>query len=201
MGGPNSGNRWRSSAATCEAYKRIDLAFLRKKGWLWPGSRYSLNWTMGGEPSGSIQYTAFENYLLLDFNVRDFGEEEWIPVQQTVHFDQTPVYFGGQRRWFLCPRCDGRCRILYGGAKFFCRKCYRLQYRSQSEDFAQRAITRAQSVRKRLGGFEGIDDPFPPKPKGMHWKTYNRLQEQDELAARMWDAMMMGFMARLRVGR
>ena len=60
----------------------------------------------------------------------------------------------------------------------------------------QRTITRAQPTRKRLGGFEGIDDPFPPKPKGMHWKTYHKLEAADEMAAQRLDAMLMGFIAK-----
>ena len=195
MGGLGSGNRWRSSGATCEGNKRIDLKYLKKRGWLQPGCRYSLGWNMNGEPSGNINYSAHEGYLLLDFKMRDYGEEEWTPVKQTIRFDYTHVNFDGQRQWLVCPRCQRRCRILYGGGRFYCRKCYRLKYQSQSEDSAQRAITRAQATRKRLGGFEGIDDPFPTKPKGMHWKTYNRLAEADDEAGQRWDAAMMGFIA------
>jgi hypothetical protein len=198
MGGLGSGNRWRSSGATCESNKRIDLKYLKERGWLQPGNRYSLNWNRNGEPSGNINYTAHEGCLLLDFRVRDYGEEEWTPVTQTVRFDYTHVNFGGQRQWLVCPRCNRRCRILYGGSRFYCRKCYRLKYQSQVEDSAQRAITRAQATRKRLGGFECIDDPFPPKPKGMHWKTYNRLEAADEEAAQRWYAMFIDLSAKLR---
>ena len=103
-------------------------------------------------------------------------------MKQTVHFDETPVHFGGMRRWFMCPRCNRRFRVLYGGERFYCRKCYRLQYQSQSEDACDRQLSRARKIRRRLGGMEGVEDPFPPKPKGMHWKTYNRLQAIDESA-------------------
>jgi hypothetical protein len=197
MGGPGSGNRWRSSGATCEGNKRIDIKHLKKQGWLIPGNSYSLSWNINGEPSGNINYTAHEGYLLLDFKTRAYGEVEWTPVKQTVRFDFTPVQLGGQRQWFRCPKCQRRCRILYGGGRFYCRKCYRLKYNSQSEDSAQRAVTRAQATRKRLGGFEGIDYPFPPKPKGMHWKTYNRLAEADDEAGQRWDAMFLEFAAKL----
>ena len=195
MGGPGSGNCWRSKSATCEGQKRIDLKYLKKRGLLKPGQSYSLSWNMNGEPSGNITYMANEGHLFLDFKARDYGEEEWTPVKQTIRFDYTHVNFDGQRQWLVCPRCQRRCRILYGGGRFYCRKCYRLKYQSQSEDSAQRAITRAQATRKRLGGFEGIDDPFPTKPKGMHWKTYNRLAEADDEAGQRWDAAMMGFIA------
>jgi hypothetical protein len=200
MGGPGSGNGWRSSRATCEGNNRIDLKYLKKRGWLNPGYRYSLSWNMNGEPSGKINYTAHEGHLLLDFKVRDYDEEEWTPVKQTIRFDYTHVHFGGQRQWLVCPRCQRRCRILYGGSRFYCRKCYRLKYQSQAEDAVQRAVTRAQRVRKRLGGFEGIDDPFPPKPKGMHWKTYNRLEKADEEAASRLDASVLDLRTKF-VGR
>ena len=40
-------------------------------------------------------------------------------------------------------------------------------------------------IQSALHHFERIDDPLPPKPKGMHWATYNRLVERhEELADR-----------------
>jgi hypothetical protein len=51
----------------------------------------------------------------------------------------------------------------------------RLGYDSQLETPHQRGSGRAQKIRRRLGS--GIDDPFgefPARPKGMHWRTYER---------------------------
>jgi hypothetical protein len=84
---------------------------------------------------------------------------------------------------------------LYGGARFRCRKCYGLQYASQCEAPGLGAV--AEKIRKRLGDQHGSafdGDEFPDKPKGMHWRTYRRLEEQyEELQARSTVAAMRRF--------
>jgi hypothetical protein len=59
------------------------------------------------------------------------------------------------------------------------RKCHGLTYSSQYEPSYQRAIDQADKLR---GASD--EEPFPPKPKGMHWRTYDRL------AARYNDLMI-----------
>ena len=84
--------------------------------------------------------------------------------------------------------------ILYGPGKYFlCRRCYDLVYESQRENRMNRALRRAQTIRERLGGSANMTKPFPGKPKGMHWKTYEHLwwehheAEMEQLASmREW---------------
>ena len=66
--------------------------------------------------------------------------------------------------------------ILHGPGRYFlCRHCYDLVYESRRDNAMDCALHKAQSVRERLGGSANIMEPFPEKPKGMHWKTYERL--------------------------
>jgi hypothetical protein len=36
-------------------------------------------------------------------------------------------------------------------------------------------LWKSQKIRMRLGGSASMLDEFPEKPKGMHWRTYDRL--------------------------
>jgi hypothetical protein len=49
----------------------------------------------------------------------------------------------------------------------------------------------------RLGGSPGMLDEFPDKPKGMHWRTYDRLCRLYEAAEERSTVGLMGFVKRL----
>jgi hypothetical protein len=90
--------------------------------------------------------------------------------------------------------------ILYGGKIFACRRCYRLAYESQTESPAYRALNRTQSIRMRLGGSGSMMDFFPEKPKGMHWKTYRRLEAQGGRYEQIANQSMMAWIGGQRAG-
>lgn len=192
MGGYGSGF-WRDrSAGRCEAQHRIDLAYMRQRGFLASYTRGSLHWSRGGEPSGDIRFICSPETLRLIYRTRRYGEEEWTRVEEDIPFAWTRTAFDGRRRWLTCLSCGQRCRILYGGAYFRCRNCHGLTYESQYEQSWQRVITRAQGIRTKLGGSASMDEWFPPKPKGMHWRTYYRLEAEDEAADNYWAVAVMG---------
>jgi hypothetical protein len=83
---------------------------------------------------------------------------------------------------------------LYGGRVFACRKCHRLAYPSQREDASDRAGRRADKIRDRLGWDAGILNGPGSKPKGMHWRTFERLvQEHDRWSDKSLGLMLQRF--------
>lgn len=110
------------------------------------------------------------------------GGGEWKDENYPVWLDWTRCNLGGHRLWFRCPArgCGRRAAILYGGAIFACRHCYRLAYPSQRETGYDRAARRADRIRKKLGWGPGILNGNGSKPKGMHWRTFERLTAEHD---------------------
>jgi hypothetical protein len=73
-----------------------------------------------------------------------------------------------------------------------------LKYESQYEAGYSRACSQSHDLRKRLGYVGALDDPFPPKPKGMHWKTYRKLELRDEELQNRWAAGVWNWMKQLK---
>ncbi|MEZ5643600.1 MAG: hypothetical protein R3E99_00280 [Burkholderiaceae bacterium] len=55
-----------------------------------------------------------------------------------------------------------------------------LGYATQKEGAGDRAATRADKLRKKLGWEAGILNGPGGKPKGMHWKTFLRLKSRHD---------------------
>ena len=177
MGGSGSGTwyRW-NKRTTTEEVRRIDIRYLKKQNMLRPNTRGSLSWSCGGEPTGNINNTMYENTMVLNFKWRHYDDEDWQSVEQTIWFDRTRCNYGGERKWFSCPGCDARVAILYGAdIKFYCRHCYQLPYASQGEDYLARLMWKSDKVSARLEADEYMEFDGYYKPKGMHWKTFYKL--------------------------
>ena len=110
--------------------------------------------------------------------------------------DWTPCTLGGQRVWWRCPAvgCGRRVAVLHGGRVFACRLCNRLAYRSQRETDYDRATRRADKLRNRLEWEPGILNGNGGKPKGMNWRTFERLQASHDFHV---NATLAGMAARL----
>src|ERR1700730_2053784 len=188
---------------TCESCKSIDVRCWHREGRLRPGQYFSCSWTCGGEPSGNINVRTEANAVVLMYRSRTYAD--WNPVEQRVPITWTACHLGGRRPWFVCSvyssgrYCGRRVAVLYGAGELFaCRRCYGLAYASQQESALHRRLRRAQKIRMRLGGSPSMLEGFPDKPKGMHWRTYDRLCRLHDAAEERSNIGLMHFISRLR---
>ena len=197
MGGTGSGRF--GDGGTCDNHGRLDVRFLHRRmnalraatltGTFLPGV---LSWHCGGSPRGRAGFACEADpadpsragAIGLAFRWRPAGEERWRDCAARVAVEWTPCRYGGERPWWRCPGCGSRRAVLYlvygiARAGFLCRACAGLSYQSQREDAEGRTLLRAFAIRERLGQKEGgVCVPFPRKPRGMHWRTYDRLRLQ-----------------------
>src|ERR1041385_6962358 len=164
---------------TTSDHWQLDIRDLKRKGLLRPRGWFTLNCSRNGEVAASMRVLAEADSLYVRYRHSRYGSE-WEHKEYPIYFDSTPCNYGGSRLWFLCPGqgCSKRVAVLYMGSIFACRHCYQLVYESQREQPYQRALSRAQKIRMRLGGSGSMADDFPEKPKGMHWHTYKELSEE-----------------------
>lgn len=197
MGGRGSGRRasYGLLADKVDDYRQIDLAWLKRENGLVAGITGNIHWSRGGNRIATVGYRVEVGGLRLIYRCRSEGDE-WTSVNELIPFALTEANYGGRRHWFACPNCRRHCRILYGGPQFRCRCCRGLRYESQYEPHFSRATSQAHKLRERMGHIGSLDDPFPPKPKGMHWSTYRRLEAKDENLRDRWTIGMMGWLAR-----
>jgi len=195
--------RHSSGRLTCEDCNSIDVRRWHRERRLTAGQYFSWRWTRGGEPSGSISVRSESNAVVLMYRWRSYGETEGNSIEQRVPITWTRCHFGGSRPWFRCPvyssgsYCGRRAAKLYSAGKLFaCRGCYRLAYASQHEALRHRGLGKAQKIRMRLGGSPSMAG-FPDKPKGMHWRTYDRLRRAHDAAEARSTLGLMEFVASL----
>ncbi len=100
---------------------------------------------------------------------------------QRIWLRWSPCNFGGHRPWLVCHRCNRTVGKLYNtGSSLNCRRCLSLWYASQRRGAKSRRYLRALKLRLRLNGIANLREPFPPRPKRMHRKTYVRLRRLGE---------------------
>lgn len=103
---------------------------------------------------------------------------------ETLELSRKRNGYGGSQAFFLCPSCGVRRRYLYQvGATFLCRKCSRLNYRSQQETRSGTLYWYGKGIglaEKRLeppsfsiDGF-GFCRWIPERPRYMHQTTYRK---------------------------
>lgn len=156
----------------------LDIRPLARKGHLRTGNSSTVTWTRSCTKN-SIAIEATHSAVTLSYTTQGMKQ------RYSIHVTKTPCHLGGLRHWWLCPRCDKRCAILYGGAVFICRKCAGLHYPIQHASEFSKAVIRADKIRNRLGWIPGIAHGYGPKPKGMNWSTFTEtLKKYNSLESR-----------------
>jgi hypothetical protein len=196
MGGIGSGSWHYGAMDATDDYLAVDVRRWQRDGLLTPDRAFGLQWTCNGETMASIHVVTEADRVILNYRHRS-GGGEWKDERYPVRLAWTPCHYGRARAWFVCPAvgCGRRVAILYGGGIFACRHCYRLAYASQREGADDRALRRADTIRRRLGWKPGILNGLGDKPKGMHWRTFERLTSDHEAFAERSLAGMMQWLA------
>jgi hypothetical protein len=189
MGGQGSGRKASFGRETVDCYHMIDVNRLNRRGCLCTSSQSSITWTCRGVETAQIQLVAKSDRIHIS-NHSYAGGRWWQNTNQVVGIEHTFCHLGGSRPYFVCPgevngvACARRVTKLYGAGRYFlCRHCHNLGYACQREQMWDRKARRAGKIRRRLGGEAGIYCSFPEKPKGMWWRTYERLARQADEAA------------------
>jgi hypothetical protein len=179
--------------ARCESFSCIDVRELQRENRLRPNPTVLL-WSSDGAAS-DVAMIAELHVLSVFHPCLVDGVKKWATQSIPIHWAK--CHFGGQRPWFNCPirKCHRRVAKLYWtDGCFVCRCCLGLAYESQQLNPGVRAARRAEKIRARLGGT--VADPFRVKPRGMHWRTYQRLCEEAEHAEAAVESSLLGSLER-----
>jgi hypothetical protein len=200
MGGFGSG---RHGGRRCtDDLRPLDVRKINRAGLLTPGRWFDWQWTCDGEVTATISLRVEADRVVLNYRNRNRNHNggEWELMNYAVRFDWTSCGFGGRRVWWLCPAvgCGRRVAVLHGARVFACRQCNGVAYRSQREADDDRATRRADTIRRRLGWEPGILNGNGPKPMGMHWRTFERLQAEHDAHV---NAALAGMAAKLGLFR
>ena len=199
MGGFGSGPR--TGRQCTDDLRPLDIRKIHRSGLLRTGQRFGWQWTCDGRVTADICLHVELDRVVLDYRNRNprFNGGEWESMRYAVLLDWTPCTLGGRRPWWRCPviGCGRRVAVLHGGRIFACRHCNRAAYRCQREPDDDRASRRAETIRRRLGWEPGFLNGKGPKPKGMHWRTFERLEREHD---RHSQAALLGLAKLLRIG-
>lgn len=188
MGGSGSGRyAWRK-VGTAEARYSLDVNALHRAKALIDGASAVWTWSGSDGSKASVSTRSSGAVLTVSYSVNGVNAHELVPLEQRR------CYFGGLRVWFRCPHCGRRAGQVYlSSTRFVCRKCARLAYRSQRVDLSERGWRKIRKAYRALGLDPNEAETMEnlPKPKGMHWRTFQRYWEAIERGAEMRDAWMM----------
>jgi hypothetical protein len=182
---PAYAERQPETVQTVEQTRTIEIGTLRRAGYVGKVPRNWWNWRNKAYAMGIQPVHWGEGYVELR--------------RQTLRTVQVPWRFSGKRFYFLC-ECGRTAEKLhtFSDLPWRCRHCYNLTYAVRQAVPRHRHILMAQKIREQLGGSPSMLDAFPPKPKGMHRRRYERLRRRHDAATQRAFGMMSAYFAGLR---
>ena len=183
MGGAGSGTWHRGNTrTTLDDVTQLDIRWLQRQGYVPHGARDGLAWSEEAPTTRAGGITMVDGRLVLNYPYWVWGGVAWKPVQQEIAMAWMSCHYGCQRPWFVCPQCARRLAVLYlQGTRFACRHCVKLPYGSHYETAEDRRYRKVRKIRKRFGASGNLLESLWPwdKPKGMHWRIWERLRVQE----------------------
>ena len=162
-----------------ESGLKLDLNQLRRQGLVKPAAeaRAVIRW--------AYTYTGEEIAKGVITSNMVGTHEDWLRIQlgsldQTITLVSKSRHFGGYQWYFVCPVMNRYSSVLWmpPGAERFCsRQAWGKQaaYASQFVGPDNRAHIGQAKIKSRLIADLDPDKwDLPPKPKWMHWRTYER---------------------------
>jgi hypothetical protein len=144
-----------------------DCHWLDADGDVKANARIAADMTIGATVTNAARYGAMR--IVADW------------INQTIQLVARPRHFGGRQCYFVCPRQGQYVSVLWSppGQRYFAgRRSWgnRVAYLSQYYGPGARAHYMANKLCDRIGGpGASLEWDVPPKPKGMRWRTYERL--------------------------
>jgi hypothetical protein len=164
---------------------KLDLNRFARRGYVRPGAvsgPVGISWTNSywGHIGSAVLWAdmrgPIEGFLRIKMGELD---QRIILLRQRRHF-------GGGQWYFMCPAMNRRASVLWkppGATRFSSRNSWgrAVAYQSQFLSPTDRAWNTKAKINRRLceaGGFDPDDWDFPPKPRRMRWRTYERFEKR-----------------------
>ena len=164
---------------------KLDLNRFARRGYVRPGfitGPVGISWTSSywGHLGSALLWADMSGPFEGSFQIK-LGK-----LDQRIILLRRRRHFGGGQWYFLCPVTNRCASVLWkppGADRFCSRQTWgrRVAYHSQFLSPTDRAWHGKSKINRRLcekGNLDPDDWEFPPKPKWMRWRTYQRWEER-----------------------